>query len=64
MNGRKSKRIRKLVFGKDGSHRVRDYFRNPITGKITGGHLRGMYQRLKRDAVRTNLTPEYLLFPF
>jgi hypothetical protein len=61
MNGRKAKAISKVFYGQDGSHRVRDYRRYPITGAITAGFLRRKYQNLKKDCLHCNMGDDRLM---
>jgi hypothetical protein len=48
MNAKKAKKIRKAIFGKDGSCRTRDYKVNERTGTIVDVGKRGEYQQAKK----------------
>lgn len=52
MNGKKAKKIRKAVYGKD-SQKVRDYKVNQKTGTITDAGKRGEYQKAKKGETGT-----------
>lgn len=49
MNGKQAKRCRKIVYGEDGSPRLRKYRRGYVDGPITAGEDRRGYQRIKRS---------------
>ncbi len=48
MNEKKVKKLRKVVYGKDGSHKVREYKVNQRTGVLTDVGKRGEYQKAKK----------------
>lgn len=48
MNEKKAKRIRKIIYGKDGSFKVRVYKINEKTGEVTDVGKRGEYQKAKK----------------
>ena len=48
MNEKKVKKLRKAVYGKDGSHKVREYKVNQRTGVLTDVGKRGEYQKAKK----------------
>ena len=50
MNGKKAKKIRKVVYGKDGSTRDRHYKVNERTGAVEDVGKRGEYQRTKKNS--------------
>ncbi len=51
MNGRKAKKIRKIVYGSDFSIRERVYVKNTKTGVIINkpGSRRSIYQNIKKE---------------
>lgn len=48
MNEKKVKKLRKEIYGKDGSYKVRDYKVNQRTGVLADVGKRGEYQKAKR----------------
>ena len=48
MNEKRAKKIRKAIYGKDGSTRDRDYKVNQRTGTVEDAGKRGEYQRAKK----------------
>lgn len=58
MNGRISKRIRKKVFGNEGSSRVSRHERHAGSGIVTAGPQRGLYQRAKKLYKQMGIIPE------
>lgn len=49
MNEKKVKKLRKEIYGKDGSNKVRDYKVNQRTGVLTDVGKRGEYQKAKKN---------------
>jgi len=50
LRGTKAKRIRKQVYGPDGSPRFRKYIQNSKTGQIIADPKRDLYQKMKRES--------------
>lgn len=48
MRGTVAKRIRKRIYGEDGSPKVRKYKRSRKTGELSAGELRRLYQQQKK----------------
>jgi hypothetical protein len=48
MNEKKAKKLRKEIYGKDGSHKVREYKVNQRTGMLVDVGKRKQYQEAKK----------------